>query len=122
MFRYLQPPAGASSETSVRLIINDRQVTVPAGTSVWAAMAQLGETVTRLAPLTGQARSAYCAMGVCFECLVDIDGMPNQQACLTQVADGMTVYRQEIIQTSHAIPENGVAGWLPDGTQYQEVQ
>ena len=30
-------------------------------------------------------------MGVCFECLVTIDGEPNRQACLTPVAQGMTI-------------------------------
>lgn len=30
-------------------------------------------------------------MGACFECLVEIDGVPNQQACMTQVQQGMTI-------------------------------
>ena len=34
-------------------------------------------------------------MGVCFECLVEIDGVPNQQACLVPVSEGMSVRRQE---------------------------
>jgi predicted molibdopterin-dependent oxidoreductase YjgC len=33
-------------------------------------------------------------MGVCFDCLVEIDGVGNRQACLTLVADGMQVRRQ----------------------------
>jgi len=33
-------------------------------------------------------------MGVCFECLVEIDGRPNVQACMTPVRDGMAVRRQ----------------------------
>jgi len=34
-------------------------------------------------------------MGVCFECLIEIDGMPNRQACLTPVREGMVVRRQQ---------------------------
>ncbi len=33
-------------------------------------------------------------MGVCFECLMEIDGVGNRQACLTPVAEGMQVRRQ----------------------------
>jgi NADH dehydrogenase/NADH:ubiquinone oxidoreductase subunit G len=34
-------------------------------------------------------------MGVCFECLVEIDGIPNQQACMTPVKEGMQVRLQK---------------------------
>ena len=33
-------------------------------------------------------------MGVCFECLMEIDGTPNQQACLVPVAENMRINRQ----------------------------
>lgn len=116
MFRFLSQPSGSHAVPQVSLTINDRTVSVPAGSSVWAAMAQANETITRLSPVTEQARSAYCAMGVCFECLVEIDGMPNRQACLTQVREGMSVKRQEITQTSLAAsPDN-----RGDAVQYQE--
>ena len=42
----------------------------------------------------GSLRSAYCMMGVCFECLVDIDGCPNTQACMVVVQEGMKIKRQ----------------------------
>ena len=34
-------------------------------------------------------------MGVCFECLVEIDGSPNHQACMTTVRDGMCIKIQK---------------------------
>jgi NADH dehydrogenase/NADH:ubiquinone oxidoreductase subunit G len=33
-------------------------------------------------------------MGACFDCLVNIDGMANRQACMTPVRDGMVVQMQ----------------------------
>ncbi|NKB63567.1 MAG: hypothetical protein GKR95_16110 [Gammaproteobacteria bacterium] len=36
-------------------------------------------------------RGPYCMMGVCFECLVEIDGKRNQQACQIEVQPGMSV-------------------------------
>ena len=42
----------------------------------------------------GAARGPYCLMGVCFECLVVIDGVGNRQGCLIAVEDGMRVETQ----------------------------
>jgi NADH dehydrogenase/NADH:ubiquinone oxidoreductase subunit G len=33
-------------------------------------------------------------MGVCFECLVEIDGVPARQSCLVPVREGMSIKRQ----------------------------
>jgi len=96
MFRHL------SSPSLIQIYLNDQLISVPEGISVWAAMALAGETTTRIAPVTEQKRSAYCAMGVCFECLVEIDQQPNQQACLTPVKAGMHIKRQVITETTSA--------------------
>ena len=55
-------------------------------------MGDLGRV--RTTPVTGELRAPYCLMGVCFECLVEIDGVPNQQGCLAQVREGMRIERQ----------------------------
>ena len=39
-------------------------------------------------------RGPFCMMGTCFDCLVEIDGKPNRQACQTIVRNGMVVRRQ----------------------------
>ena len=44
-------------------------------------------------PIDGSPRAAFCMMGVCFECLVEVNGVPNQQACLITVERGMNVKR-----------------------------
>jgi hypothetical protein len=45
-----------------------------------------------------QARAPYCMMGVCFECLLTINGQPNQQGCLVTVEPGMRIERQVAVQ------------------------
>ncbi|RVU30709.1 MULTISPECIES: (2Fe-2S)-binding protein [Neptunomonas] len=101
MFRLLSRPV----EPMVTLTINGAPHTVPAGCSVWTAMTLAGQTETRKSPVTEQPRSAYCAMGVCFECLVEVNGMPNRQACLTPVEEGMVVSHQTITEQTAALPE-----------------
>lgn len=49
---------------------------------------------TRHSAISGAPRLPYCMMGVCFECLMDINGVPNTQACMTIAHNGMVVCRQ----------------------------
>ena len=39
----------------------------------------------------GQPRGLFCGIGICFDCTVTVDNIPNVRACLTLVADGMAV-------------------------------
>ncbi|APR39168.1 (2Fe-2S)-binding protein [Paraburkholderia sp. SOS3] len=68
---------------------------VPSGCSVAAALLVSGVTRFRSTPVSGSARAPYCMMGVCFECLMEIDGEPNRQTCLIEVRDGMKIRSQE---------------------------
>ncbi|MFX0541275.1 (2Fe-2S)-binding protein [Roseovarius sp. S4756] len=68
-------------------------VSAPAGASVAAALLAHSGAPTRQTA-GGAARTPYCMMGVCFDCLVEIDGRPNVQACMTPVREGMIVKRQ----------------------------
>jgi len=94
-----------NKQSTLQIHINGKAVSVVPGTSVWAAMALAGETATRVSPVNQQVRSAYCAMGVCFECMVEIDGMPNRQACLTEVSQGMQINHQVITEQTVAEPQ-----------------
>jgi hypothetical protein len=89
MFKPLQPDDSAL----VSITIGTRQCTVPAGISVAAAMLLSGERAVRATPVTGTARGPYCFMGACFDCLVEIDGVPNRQGCLVLVRDGMQIVK-----------------------------
>lgn len=90
MFRRLPE----DSRALVNVEVEGRAVAVPAGSSAAAAalIAELG--YTRTSPATGEKRAGYCFMGVCFDCLMVIDGEPSQQACLVTVRKGMRIERQ----------------------------
>jgi len=74
----------------ITLHINGRALQVTADITVAAALAQAGHGTTRLSE-SAQPRAAFCGMGVCQECRVQIDGVPHRLACLTQVKDGMRI-------------------------------
>lgn len=79
---------------SVTVNIEGEDVRVPAGDSVAAAVLAHGLRYTRTTPWSGARRSPLCKMGTCFECLMNIDGTPNCQACQIEVAEGMRIRRQ----------------------------
>ena len=82
---------GAAPAATVQIRFDDRPLTVPAGISVAAALLQAGVQRFRASPVSGAPRAPYCMMGVCFECLVEIDGQPSRQSCLVTVREGMPV-------------------------------
>lgn len=90
MFTSLAPDAGET----VILIYEGRPIRVRSGLTVAAALLEAGVTQFRDTPVSSSARGPFCMMGVCFDCLMVIDGMANSQACMTEVKDGMHITRQ----------------------------
>ncbi len=78
----------------VSITVDGQPVVVAAGDSVAAALLLASDEAYRLTAISGRARAPFCLIGNCFDCLVEIDGVPNRQGCLTAVRDGMAVRRQ----------------------------
>ena len=83
-----------ASDATVEVDVEGTRVRMRAGESAAAAALVAGLMPTRLSPVTGEPRSPYCMMGVCFECLMVIDGVASRQACLVPVQPGMRIRRQ----------------------------
>lgn len=96
MFRRLPEidTASQSAGRTVAFTIDGRPASARAGDSVAAALLANGVTACRTTPVSGAARGPYCMMGVCFDCLVTIDGTGNRQGCQVRVAPGMAVETQ----------------------------
>jgi len=66
------------------------------GAALWAAGVRSWRTTRQ----DERPRGIYCGIGICFDCLVWIDGRPNQRACLTEATPAADVRTQ--IGTGHA--------------------
>jgi predicted molibdopterin-dependent oxidoreductase YjgC len=91
MFRRLHEPDGQS----VSIDFEGEIINVGANETVAAAVLAAGARHNRTTPVTGAARLPFCMMGACFDCLMEIDGVPNRQACMVRVRNGMKVRRQD---------------------------
>ncbi len=90
MFRRLPDQEGEA----VAFTFDGRPLTALRGDSLAAALVASDTAHFRTTPVSGVERGPYCMMGVCFECLVSINGRSNRQACLVTVEEGMRVETQ----------------------------
>ena len=89
MFRRLD-----DSRAEISFDFEGRAVTAREGESVAAALIAAGLRGFRATPVSGASRAPWCMMGVCFDCLLEIDGVASRQSCMTLVLPGMQVRRQ----------------------------
>lgn len=74
---------------------NGEEIKAQDGQSVAAALLNVGVRTTRTTRIHSQPRGVFCGIGICFDCLVIIDGIPNQRACITEVSQGIKVVTQD---------------------------
>lgn len=75
--------------SAITLTIDGETVTCPDGTALSHLLTGRGAALRR-SPRQGAPRGMYCGMGLCFECAVQVDGLPRR-ACMLRAADGMVV-------------------------------
>jgi D-hydroxyproline dehydrogenase subunit gamma len=80
-------------DATIEVTIDGRSERVRAGDTVAAALFSVGINSHRT-DVSGMPRTPYCMMGVCFECLVMIDGVGNRQGCLVPIRPGMRIETQ----------------------------
>jgi D-hydroxyproline dehydrogenase subunit gamma len=90
MFRRLPDPEAREVVVS----IDGEPATARTGDTVAAVLLASGSVQCRTTAVSDTPRGPYCLMGVCFDCLVEIDGVGNRQACLVRVRPGMRIATQ----------------------------
>jgi len=87
------PGHGLERGRAIRVVIDGEEVDAYEGESIAAAVMadrglELRETDHH------EPRGYFCGMGVCFDCVMIVDGVPNTRTCVGFVRDGMTVEHQ----------------------------
>lgn len=78
--------------------VDGQPILAYAGETVAAALFANGKRILRYTSKRREPRSLYCGIGVCYDCLVTVDGLPNQRACMTQVKPGLVVRTQRVVE------------------------
>ena len=90
MFRKFQ-----NNSENVTIYFEGESLQVESENTVASALLSKGYLYFKKSLISGKPRAPFCMMGVCFECLLEIDGESSQQACLIRVRDGMKISRQK---------------------------
>lgn len=75
----------------ITLTFDGRPVPAVAGDSVGAALTRAGVRAWRNTRRKGRPRGLFCGIGICYDCLLTVDGAPDQRACLVPATDGMVL-------------------------------
>jgi predicted molibdopterin-dependent oxidoreductase YjgC len=74
----------------ITIRVDGIELRIPEETSVAAALISHGIWRFRTA-VEGAPRGPICAMGICFECRVTIDGTAHRRACMEICRPGMEI-------------------------------
>ena len=89
MMRVGTPPEVERGQ-AVTIIVDGVRLSAYMGETIAGALLAAGRRAWRHSP-HGQPRGLFCGIGLCFDCLVTVNGTPNVCACVTPVAAGMVV-------------------------------
>jgi predicted molibdopterin-dependent oxidoreductase YjgC len=90
MFRTMLPH-GQDPRPEVEIWVQGQRVLSREGETLAAALLKASFVPFRSTPVSGEPRAPLCLMGVCFDCLVEVDGAQNVQSCTVAVRGGMQV-------------------------------
>ncbi|MCF2531878.1 (2Fe-2S)-binding protein [Yinghuangia soli] len=68
--------------------VDGRPVPALPGQTLAAVLWAAGITAWRTSRVTGEPRGAFCGIGACFDCLITVNGVRDQRACLVRPEPG----------------------------------
>jgi aerobic-type carbon monoxide dehydrogenase small subunit (CoxS/CutS family) len=82
------------SQFNIEFTFDGKKIDAITGQSVAAALLAANQRALRKTRFNNNERGVFCGIGVCFDCLVVIDGVTNQRSCLIEAKPGMQVQTQ----------------------------
>lgn len=93
----------ARPEPAFAIQVDGMRIEALPGHTIAAALWRAGMMSWRRTRIGAEPRGAFCGIGVCFDCLVTVNGQPNQRACLVPARPG------DVIATQPAADHQGGA-------------
>lgn len=85
---------GISRGAGFDVEIDGQTVTAYHGETIATVLIASGYRLVRHSSITGEPRGLNCGMGLCYECLVTVNGKANLRACVTPISPGDCIERQ----------------------------
>ncbi len=98
--RVMQHPIlGEVELEEINIVVDGKQLKAQKGETVAAALLANGIKPVRTTSKQGKNRGVFCGIGLCTDCMMTVNGIPNVRTCVTPVEAGM------VIQTQHGLGE-----------------
>jgi aerobic-type carbon monoxide dehydrogenase small subunit (CoxS/CutS family) len=75
----------------IEFTYNGKTFTAEVGQSIAAALIAADKRELRKTRFGDEPRSIFCGIGICFDCVVTVDGIAQQRSCLVEVKSGMKI-------------------------------
>ena len=85
----------STSKREVTFTFNGESFQGVEGQSIAAALMATGVRELRKTRFDEEPRLIFCGIGICFDCVVVVDGIANQRACLVEIVDGAKIESQK---------------------------
>ncbi len=85
------------------LSFDGRPIKIEPGWTIGAALIAAGIRSWRSTRTEERPRGLFCGIGICFDCLVTVNGQPSLRACLQPAADG------DVVTTQHGAGRDDLA-------------
>lgn len=90
----------SANEKPIQATFDGEQIEAPAGASIAAALIASDRIAWR-DTRDGAKRGLFCGIGVCFDCLVEVNGESGQRACMIPLQQGMRVCAAKSPRAEH---------------------
>ena len=90
----LRLQAGITRGQAFHIELDGQAIIAYPGETLATVLLAAGKRAFRQSPLAKEMRGLYCGMGICFDCLVTVNGQANLRACVTLAQPGDRIERQ----------------------------
>ena len=92
--RSLRLSEGVAKNEAFEFMFDGQSIQAHAGETIAAALLASGKMRLNTSQKHSHPRGVFCGIGLCYGCLVTVDGVPNIRACQTDANPGMVVESQ----------------------------
>lgn len=85
---------GVERGKTFEIEVNGEKILAYEGETIAAALLAAGKRVFRKTAKHKDPRGAYCGMGICFDCMMIVNGRPNTRTCQTLATPNCKVQMQ----------------------------
>jgi predicted molibdopterin-dependent oxidoreductase YjgC len=79
---------------TVIIHVNGQPIEAKEGEPIASALIAAGIMTFRTTRVLHEPRGYFCGIGLCSDCMMTVDDIPNIRTCITQVQEGMRIETQ----------------------------